>query len=107
MTYELALEALADGTRRKILGLLRRGPRTVGALADALPVSQPAVSQHLKTLREAGLVEAERVGVRRVYRIRTQGLEPLRAYVESFWDEALDAFRASFADNVEEEEEGA
>ena len=106
MTYELALDALADGTRRDILELLRAGPSTVGALAEGLPVSQPAVSQHLKTLREAGLVEAERRGVRRIYRIRAAGLAPLRAYVESFWDDALEAFRASFDQDADEEGAG-
>jgi DNA-binding transcriptional ArsR family regulator len=90
------LHALADGTRRDILGMLRVRPHTVGDLASALPVSQPAVSQHLKVLREAGLVAVEKEGVRRIYQLRIEGLRSLRSYVESFWDEALGAFRSSF-----------
>ena len=96
MTYELALEALSDGTRRGILGLLKEHPRTVGALADQLPVSQPAVSQHLKVLREAGLVRAERNGVSKTYYLQPEGLGPLRAYLDAFWGDALEAFRSSF-----------
>ena len=96
MTYEYVLHALSDGTRRKILGMLQEKPRTVGALADGLPVSQPAVSQHLKVLREAGLVRAERSGVRSTYYLRPEGFGPLRAYLDAFWDEALEAFRSSF-----------
>ena len=96
MTYDSALQALGDGTRRTLVELLRSRPRTVGELTDAVPVSQPAVSQHLKVLREAGLVTAEKDGVRRIYRLRPEGWAPLRAWVESFWDEALEAFRSSF-----------
>ena len=96
MTYEWVLSALSDPTRRRILSLLRDGPKTVGALAGRLPVSQPAVSQHLKVLREAGLVRAEKRGVRRIYHLETQGFAPLRSYLESFWDDALHAYRRSF-----------
>lgn len=96
MTYEKVLDAVADDTRRVILGLIRERARSVGELADAVPVSQPAVSQHLRVLREAGLVEARKDGRRRIYRLRVEGLAPLRRWVESFWEDALDAFRASF-----------
>ena len=96
MTYELAIQAIADPTRRGIVDRLRAGPRSVGELADSLPVSQPAVSQHLAVLREARLVERRRQGRRSVYRLRPQGFEPLRRYVESMWDDALAAYAASF-----------
>ena len=96
MTYELVLHALSDPTRRKIVGLLQQRPHTVGAIAEALPVSQPAVSQHLKVLREASLVTAERDGVRRTYHLRAEGLEPLRAYLDSFRQGAQEPFRSSF-----------
>lgn len=71
-----------------------------------LPVSQPAVSQHLRVLREAGLVRAEKKGRSRIYHLRAQGLEPLGRYVASFWEGALDAYRASFDDPHDREEEG-
>jgi DNA-binding transcriptional ArsR family regulator len=103
MTYEWILNALSDPTRRGILTSLRGGPSTVGALADRLPVSQPAVSQHLKVLREAGLVRAEKRGVRRIYHLETQGFAPLRSYLESFWDDALYAYRRSFETTAGEE----
>lgn len=96
MEHGRTLHALADGTRRDILGMLRVRPHTVGDLAAALPVSQPAVSQHLKVLREAGLVAAEKQGVRRLYHLKIEGLRSVRSYVESFWDEALGAYRSSF-----------
>ncbi len=96
MSYEETLDALADGTRRQILALLREQPRSVGALAEVLPVSQPAVSQHLRILREAKLVWATRDGARRIYHLDTEGLDSLRAYVASFWDGPLHAFRSSF-----------
>lgn len=91
------LDALGDPTRRAVLELLRGGERTVGQLVDALPVSQPAVSQHLRVLREAGLVASRAEGTRRLYRVERDGLASLRAYVDRFWDDVLDAFVA-FAD---------
>jgi DNA-binding transcriptional ArsR family regulator len=103
MTYEGILSALSDATRRRILALLRDGPKTVGALADRLPVSQPAVSQHLKVLRDAGLVRAEKRGVRRIHHLETQGFAPLRGYLESFWDDTLEAYRRSFETKAGEE----
>ena len=95
MTYERALHALADPTRRAILDSLRRGSAAVGELAAALPVSQPAVSQHLRVLREARLVELRREGARHIYSLDGEGLAEVRAYVESFWDDVLAAFQDS------------
>ena len=94
MAYGSALEALADPTRRRVFERLREGPRPVGRLAEGLPVSRPAVSQHLKVLKEAGLVREEQDGTRRIYRIDPNGLGALRAWLDQFWDTALDAFKA-------------
>ena len=96
-----AIAALADPTRRAIFERLRSGPLPVGELASELPVSRPAVSQHLKVLKEAGLVSERRNGTRRLYRIEPRGISALRAYFDQFWNEALDAFK----DAVEREEE--
>jgi DNA-binding transcriptional ArsR family regulator len=95
MAYQTALAALADPTRLQIFERLRAGPRAVGALATELPVSRPAVSQHLRVLREAGLVSDERDGARRLYRIETRGLAELREYLDRFWDTALADFKAA------------
>ena len=103
MAYEVAITALADPTRRSIFERLRRGPRAVGELAAGLPVSRPAVSQHLRVLKEAGLVSERRDGTRRLYRIEPEGLEELREYFERFWDEALEAFKEA-AEREQEEE---
>jgi DNA-binding transcriptional ArsR family regulator len=94
MTYGNALTALADPTRRQVFERLRSGPQSVGRIAEGLPVSRPAVSQHLKVLKEAGLVEEEAQGTRRIYRIDPKGLGALRAWLDQFWDLALEAFRA-------------
>ena len=88
-----ALAALADPTRREIFERLARGPRAVGDLAKDLPVSRPAVSQHLKQLKEAGLVTDRAEGTRRVYQIDPAGLGALRQWVDRFWDDALAAFK--------------
>lgn len=93
MTYQQTLHALADGTRRSILEQLKDGPRAVGEIAAPLPVSRPAVSQHLKVLKEAGLVRETRQGTRRIYRVDVRGLLALRQYLEGFWNDALTAFR--------------
>jgi len=90
----LALDALGDWTRRQILEALKQGPRSVGELAAGLPVSRPAVSQHLRVLKDAGLVLDRKDGARRVYRVDPSGLADIRAYFDSFWDEALDRFAA-------------
>ena len=94
MTYGSSLAALADPTRRKIFERLRRGPSAVGRLAEGLPVSRPAVSQHLKVLKEAGLVSEDQDGARRIYRIDPEGLGQLRQWLDRFWDDALDSFKA-------------
>jgi DNA-binding transcriptional ArsR family regulator len=93
MAYGKALAVLADPTRRKVFERLRTGPRAVNALAAGLPVSRPAVSQHLKALKEAGLVEERSEGVRRIYSVRREGLFELREWLNSFWGDALDAFK--------------
>jgi DNA-binding transcriptional ArsR family regulator len=89
-----AFSALADPTRREVFEHLARGPQAVGELAQGLPVSRPAVSQHLKVLKEAGLVTDRPDGTRRVYQIDPQGLGQIRAWLDRFWDTALDAFKA-------------
>ena len=94
MTYAHSLAALADPTRRKIFERLKRGPSPVGVLAEGLPVSRPAVSQHLKVLKEAGLVSEEQEGARRIYRIDPEGLGQLRRWLDGFWDDALGNFKA-------------
>ena len=94
MTYGNAFAALGDPTRRRILERLRTGPKPVGVIAAGLSVSRPAVSQHLKILKEAGLVQEEPKGTRRIYHIDPRGLGPLRAWLDQFWDHALEAFRA-------------
>lgn len=91
--YDLVFDALGDPTRRQAFELLRGGPQSVGALAEQLPVSRPAVSQHLRVLKEAGLVRDERAGTRRLYRVDPGSLDVLRAYVDDFWTEALERFR--------------
>ena len=93
MAYASALTALSNPTRRAVFERLRAGPASVQQIADGLPVSRPAVSQHLKALREAGLVRDEPRGSARIYSIHTPGLRALRDWVEGFWDEALDNFK--------------
>jgi DNA-binding transcriptional ArsR family regulator len=94
MTYEIALTALADPTRRALFERLRHGPASVGELAADLPVSRPAVSQHLKILKHARLVRDEADGTRRVYEIDPRGVAELRSWLDNFWDESLNAFKA-------------
>jgi DNA-binding transcriptional ArsR family regulator len=88
------LTALADPTRRRVFEELRAGPKPVGAIAAKLPVSRPAVSQHLKVLREARLVGGRSEGTRRIYFIDPHGLGELRAWLDRFWDRSLVAFQA-------------
>ncbi|HSE80684.1 MAG TPA: metalloregulator ArsR/SmtB family transcription factor [Gaiellaceae bacterium] len=95
MAYPEAIQALGDPTRRTVFELLRDGPRSVGDLARGLPVSRPAVSQHLRVLREAGLVRERSAGTRNFYSVDRDGLAELREYFEGFWDEALAAFKAA------------
>ncbi len=96
-TYGVALEALGDATRRRIFELLARRPRSVGELAQGLPVTRPAVSQHLRVLKEAGLVSERAAGTRRIYRLEPAALAELRDYFDRFWTDAL----AAFADAAE------
>ncbi|MGO1081175.1 ArsR/SmtB family transcription factor [Inquilinus sp. CA228] len=105
MAYDNALAALADPTRRAVFELLRTGPKPVGRIAEGLPVSRPAVSQHLKVLRDAGLVADRADGTRRVYHIDPRGLGALRAWLDQFWDQALAAFAAEVDDVPTTEEE--
>jgi DNA-binding transcriptional ArsR family regulator len=93
MTYGNALAVLADPTRRAVFESLRAGPASVGAIAAGLPVSRPAVSQHLKALKGAGLVNDRPQGTRRVYYIDPEGLGELRRWIDHFWTDALDAFK--------------
>jgi DNA-binding transcriptional ArsR family regulator len=95
MTYQLALTALADPTRRRVFEELRRGPRSVGRIAARMPVSRPAVSQHLAVLKKAGMVLDRAEGTRRVYYIDPRGLTQIRTWLDQFWDDALLSFQAA------------
>ncbi len=94
MTYDPFI-ALADPTRREIFELVAERPRAVGELASGLPVSRPAVSQHLKVLKAAGLVADRPVGSRRIYQLDPSGIGALRAYLDRFWNQSLAAFKAA------------
>ena len=96
------MDALGDGTRRLILERLRSGPRAVGELAAELPVSRPAVSQHLRVLELAGLVTHRRQGTRHLYEVNGNGVAELRAWIDGFWDEALARFKAAAEKKGEE-----
>ena len=89
------MDALGDGTRRAVLERLAERPRSVGELARELPVSRPAVSQHLAVLRRAGLVLDQREGTRRVYRVDPTGVEALHQYLDRFWSRSLAAFKVA------------
>lgn len=93
VTYDRAFEALGDGTRRSILQRLADGPLPVGSLAAGLPVSRPAVSQHLKVLKAAGLVSDRQVGTRRIYAVDPAGLAAVAGYWDRVWGRALDRYR--------------
>ena len=93
LTYQNAFSALGDPTRRAIFERLARGPIAVGELAEGLPVSRPAVSQHLRVLKQAGLVNDRRDGARRLYAVDLDGVEAMRGYLDSFWTDALAAFK--------------
>jgi DNA-binding transcriptional ArsR family regulator len=105
MAYGHALTALADPTRRRVFERLRSGPKAVGALARGMPVSRPAVSQHLKALKEAGLVADRPEGTRRVYFIDPQGLGALRGWLDQFWDHALTALQAEIEREARKEKD--
>ena len=93
MAYGNALHCLSDATRRRVFERLRSGPKSVGVLATGLPVSRPAVSQHLRALKEAGLVLERPEGSRRIYCIDPEGLGELRRWLDGFWEDALGAFK--------------
>lgn len=96
MTYaNRVVLALADPTRLSVLEKLRDGPQSVGKIAQGLPVSRPAVSQHLKVLKDAGLVTDRSVGTRRIYYVDPKGLGAMRAWLDQFWEAALDGFKAA------------
>jgi len=97
MTYANVFAALADPTRRAVFERLRRGPRSVGEIARGLPVSRPAVSQHLRALKQARLVGETRAGTRRLYAVDPAGLAALRAYLDGFWDDVLESFAEAAA----------
>ena len=101
MAYAEIFTALADPTRRHIFEALREHPKTVGELAAGEPVSRPAVSQHLKVLQAASLVRVEPQGNRRLYLIRREGLNDLRAYLEGFWSDTLTAYGAEVLRRME------
>jgi DNA-binding transcriptional ArsR family regulator len=96
--FSSVVTALADPSRREIFERLAAGPQSVGALALDLPISRPAVSQHLRVLKEAGLVTDRAEGTRRVYQIDPAGLGAIRRWLDQFWERSLDAFQAE-ADN--------
>jgi DNA-binding transcriptional ArsR family regulator len=102
MTDGDQLTALGDPTRRAIFERVATRPRAVGELASELPVSRPAVSQHLKVLKEAGLVTDRQAGTRRIYELDPEGLGALRAYLDRFWTNALTAFKAAVEQNDQE-----
>ena len=94
VTYQDGLAAIGDPTRRTIFELLAEGPTPVGELAARLPISRPAVSQHLAVLKTAGLVSDRAVGTRRLYRLDPAGVAAMRAYLDRFWDQALADFKS-------------
>src|SRR4051795_6327418 len=98
-----AMDALGDPTRRAVFELLQGGEQSVGELAARLPVSRPAVSQHLKVLKEAELVDERKNGTRRLYRVDPRGVAEVRAYFDRFWDEALAAFKEAVEQPEKEE----
>ena len=98
------LDALGDPTRRAIFERLAHGPLAVGDIAKKFPVSRPAVSQHLKVLKEAGLVRDHAEGTRRLYQVDKKGLEMLRKWLDRFWDDALEAFKRAAEDTYADKE---
>jgi DNA-binding transcriptional ArsR family regulator len=102
MTYQAALTALGDPTRREIFERLADRPQAVGELAREMPVTRPAVSQHLKILKEAGLVFDRHAGNRRIYQLDPDGVDALRTYLDQFWNRALAAFKATVEQQHEE-----
>jgi len=104
MNYILVLDALSDATRRRLFEFLCTGPHSVNELVAAVPVSQPAVSQHLKVLKEAGLVRVLKRGNQRIYSLDRRGLGELRNYVEKLWEDVLGAFQEAAEKQTKEED---
>jgi DNA-binding transcriptional ArsR family regulator len=104
MNYEDAITALADPTRRVIIDRLRSGALPVGAIAKGMKISRPAVSQHLRVLSDAGLLTVTPQGNRRLYAIAPDGVDDLRRYLDSLWDDALAAFTQAAADQAKEKD---
>ena len=100
MTYATAFDALSDPRRREIVARLRAGPRCVADLARTLPVSRPAVSQHLRVLRDAGLVRVNQNGTRRLYSLAPDGVADLRRYLDELWTDALTAYARAAEDET-------
>ena len=96
------LDALGDPTRRGIVDLLFEGPKSVGELARGFPISRPAISQHLKILKDANLVSDEALGNRRLYRLNPEGFDLLRDYFDRFWSQALSAFKRKLEETEDE-----
>jgi DNA-binding transcriptional ArsR family regulator len=104
-TYQRdGMQALGDPTRRAIFELLADGPRPVGEIADELPVTRPAVSQHLKVLKDVGLVIDRQQGTRRLYQLDPEGVGALRAYLDQFWDRAMVSFKQTVEQAPEEDQ---
>jgi DNA-binding transcriptional ArsR family regulator len=99
-----AWDAIGDRTRRAILECLAERPCAVGELAEQLPVSRPAVSQHLKVLKETGLVDDETVGTRRIYRLNPAGVQALRDQLDTFWNRAIASFETALSEESREDE---
>lgn len=104
MAYQNAFTALSDPTRRAVFERLIDGSQPVGRIAKGMPVSRPAVSQHLKVLKEAGLVTDRAEGTRRVYSIDPNGLGAVRRYLDQFWDRTLEAFAAEVEKDTAQDE---
>ncbi|HEX6236245.1 MAG TPA: metalloregulator ArsR/SmtB family transcription factor [Acidimicrobiales bacterium] len=106
-TYESrdgAWDAMGDRTRRTILERLAERPCAVGELAEQVPVSRPAVSQHLKVLKDTGLVSDETVGTRRIYRLNPAGVQALRDQLDTFWNRAMASYEVAIGDDATEEQ---
>lgn len=93
MSYQVTLEVLADPTRRMLVDRLRAGPLPVGELAAGLPVSRPAVSKHLRLMKEAGVVRMREDGTRNFYELDLQTIDEVRRYLDGFWDTSLESFK--------------
>lgn len=105
-TYLDPFDALGDRTRRTVFELLRGGPQPVAVIASQVPVSRPAVSQHLRVLKDAGLVTDRPEGNRRLYAVSPEGLEAARSYLETFWEGALAEFKQAVEAQPKEEDDG-